>query len=206
MLTLGHSTLPIDVFLGVLADNGVRLVADIRTIPQSRHNPQSGQDSLSSSLRQASLEYCWLSALGGLRKLQKDLLPLNAGWRNASFRGSADSMQTAALSSAVQELLALAERSSVVLLCAEAVPWRCHRSLVADALSVRGIAVQHIFHGKGGASHRRSHQLTPFARVEGTRIWYPAEDSLFREDPPPGDEFLPGTKKARPRRLSGGRV
>jgi uncharacterized protein (DUF488 family) len=176
MLTIGHSTLPIEVFLRALQDNRVTLLVDVRTIPQSRHNPQFGKEALSASLRSVGIEYRWMQTLGGLRKARKD--SVNTGWRNASFRGYADYMQTAAFKEALKELMELEKETTVAIMCSEAVPWRCHRSLIGDALLVRGHSIEDIFVSAAGKSHRKPHTLTPFARVEGTRLWYPAELEL----------------------------
>ncbi|HUV95962.1 MAG TPA: DUF488 domain-containing protein [Acidobacteriaceae bacterium] len=176
MFTIGHSTLAIEVFLRALQDNGVTLLVDVRTIPQSRHNPQFGREALSASLRAAGIEYRWMRSLGGLRKAQKD--SINTGWRNASFRGYADYMQTEAFQEALQELMELEKEATVTIMCSEAVPWRCHRSLIGDALLVRGHSVEDIFVAATGKSHRKPHALTSFARVEGTRLWYPGEPEL----------------------------
>ena len=176
MLTIGHSTLAIEMFLGALQDNGVTLLVDVRTIPQSRHNPQFGMEALSASLHSAGIEYRWMRSLGGLRKVRKD--SINTGWRNASFRGYADYMQTEAFQEALQEFIDLDKKCATAIMCSEAVPWRCHRSLIGDALLVRGHAVEDIFVSETGKSHRKPHKLTPFARVEGTRLWYPGEMEL----------------------------
>ncbi|MHB1672676.1 MAG: molybdenum cofactor biosynthesis protein MoaE [Acidobacteriaceae bacterium] len=173
MFTIGHSTLSIEIFLGALADNGVALLVDVRTIPQSRHNPQFGKEALSASLRSSGIEYRWMQSLGGLRHARKD--SINTGWRNASFRGYADYMQTEAFQEALQELMELGEKTAAAIMCSEAVPWRCHRSLIGDALLVRGHSVEDIFVSPAGKSHRKAHTLTPFAWVEGTRLWYPGE-------------------------------
>jgi uncharacterized protein (DUF488 family) len=177
MLTIGHSTLPIETFLAILRDNRVRVLVDIRTVPQSRHNPQFGRENLASALTGAHIDYRWEPALGGLRRARKD--SINTGWRNASFRGYADYMQTPEFAGALDELLKIVPQEHAALMCAEAVPWRCHRSLVADALTVRGVAVENILYTAQGKSRRELHKLTPFARVEGERLWYPAEDDLF---------------------------
>lgn len=185
--TIGHSTLPIDLFLRVLRENGIAAVADIRTVPKSRHNPQFWSDALEQSLKAAGIDYRWIQALGGLRRTRKEFAgepPLNGGWRNMSFRGFADYMQTSEFSRGMEELLAFARPQPTAILCAEAVPWRCHRSLVADALSIRGIDVEEIFFDRHGASKRRPHRLTPFACAEGTRLWYPPPDDngIFAND------------------------
>jgi uncharacterized protein (DUF488 family) len=190
MLTIGHSTLPLDTFLRILARNGVSTLADIRTIPKSRYNPQFARESLSRALADRSIAYCWFPSLGGLRKPLKDRY-LNAGWVNPSFRGYADYMQTPEFAAGLDALLALAPQSATAIMCAEAVPWRCHRSLVADALEVRGLNVSHILYDKHGVSQRRPHSLTRFAQTEGTRIWYPAEKTLF-----PDEDLEPGAQRA----------
>ncbi len=167
--TIGHSTRPISEFLELLQSNGVAQLFDIRTIPKSRHNPQFDSDALAASLHAAHIRYVHMKELGGLRHARKD--SINVGWRNASFRGYADYMQTAEFEAALDRAVELAEAGPTTLMCAEAVPWRCHRSLVADALLVRGIRVLEIV----SASEPKEHVLTPFARVAGTRITYPGD-------------------------------
>lgn len=169
IFTVGHSTLPIERFIELLRLYGIERLVDIRTMPGSRHNPQFGSDALAGSLKAARIEYVHMEALGGLRRARKD--SPNAGWRNKSFRGYADYMQTAAFADAVDALIRLSEQKRTAIMCAEAVPWRCHRSLVADALDVRGVPVIEIL----SATSYRSHKLTPFARVDGTSITYPPE-------------------------------
>jgi len=179
MLTVGHSTLSPEIFLKILEQNAVASLVDIRTIPKSRHNPQFEQGALSKTLAAAGIAYEWFPDLGGLRKTLRELDGLNAGWVNASFRGYADYMQSEEFSSAIDRLLALESRlpkrppNAAVIMCAEAVPWRCHRSLVGDALLARGHSVEDIFFDRQGTSKRQPHRLTKFARVEGTRVWYP---------------------------------
>jgi uncharacterized protein (DUF488 family) len=182
MLTIGHSTLPIDTFLAILCENGVRTLADIRTVPKSRHNPQFAQENLARSLADAGIEYRWHRALGGLRHPRKD--SVNTGWRNLSFRGYADYMQTPEFAAAIADLLNASPHDRTVIMCAEAVPWRCHRSLVADALTVHGDPVEHIYYDTKGHSRREPHKLTSFLRVQNQRLWYPAEDDLFAATPP----------------------
>ncbi|WP_044934810.1 DUF488 domain-containing protein [Pseudacidobacterium ailaaui] len=177
MLTIGHSTLPIETFLAILKAHDVRWLVDIRTIPRSRHNPQFAQEDLEESLRRIRIHYRWQKSLGGLRHARKD--SINTGWRNASFRGYADYMQTPEFAAAINELLKASPHERTAIMCAEAVPWRCHRSLVADALLVQNVPVQDIFYDAKGHSRQQPHKLTSFARVEGTRLWYPAEDDLF---------------------------
>jgi uncharacterized protein (DUF488 family) len=169
--TIGHSNRPIDEFLALLREHGVALVLDIRTVPRSRHNPQFNRDELPASLGRAGIGYRHVAELGGLRHARPD--SPNTGWRNASFRGYADYMQTPEFAHNVDEVAQLAQHTRCALMCAEAVPWRCHRSMVADALLVRGVPVEHIM----GPHKRKPHTLTPFAKVEGTRITYPPEDA-----------------------------
>ena len=145
-----------------------RTLADVRTIPRSRHNPQFEGAALGRSLSTAGIDYLAMPALGGLRHARKD--SPNGGWRNASFRGYADYMQTEAFDAALKSLIHLSRQARTAIMCAEAVPWRCHRSLVADALSVRGVPVVEIL----SPTSSRMHRLTPFAHVEGLRITYPA--------------------------------
>ncbi|MGO8718466.1 MAG: DUF488 family protein [Acidobacteriaceae bacterium] len=177
MLTIGHSTLPIGSFLRALKENDVALLVDVRTIPQSRHNPQFGMEALSTSLHSAGIGYRWMQALGGLRRAKRD--SINTGWRNLSFRGYADYMQTDAFAEALEDLRGLDMQIRAAILCSEAVPWRCHRSLIGDALLVHRHSVEDIFVSEAGKSHRKAHTMTPFARVEGTRLWYPGEQELL---------------------------
>jgi hypothetical protein len=169
ILTIGHSTRPIDEFVQLLQQHGVELLADIRTIPRSRHNPQFNSEALAKSLARAGIEYAHLKELGGLRRPRPD--SINMGWRNASFRGYADYMQTPEFEQALERLLRLCAQRRCAVMCAEAVPWRCHRSLLADALLARGIGAEHIISG----SRREAHRFTPFARVERQRVLYPKE-------------------------------
>src|SRR5580704_11550336 len=139
VFTIGHSTHPIGEFVDLLQSNGVKQLIDIRTIPKSRHNPQFNSDALEESLRAAKIRYVHMKELGGLRHAKKD--SINLGWRNTNFRGYADYMQTPEFTTALGHAIELAEERPTALMCAEAVPWRCHRSLVADALLIRGIRV-----------------------------------------------------------------
>jgi uncharacterized protein (DUF488 family) len=166
--TIGHSSRPIDEFLVFLTSQGIRQLVDVRTIPRSRHNPQFNTDSLARSLKEATLRYVHRPELGGLRKTKQD--SINAGWRNASFRGYADYMQTDGFWNALQELMAESRLRRTVIMCAEAVPWRCHRSLIADALVVNGWTVCHIL----SETKTRVHSLTSFAMIKNGRITYPA--------------------------------
>jgi len=167
IFTIGHSTRPIEEFASLLAAHGVEQLVDIRTVPRSRTNPQFNRDALPQSLKQAGIAYLHMPALGGLRRPRPD--SPNSAWRNASFRGYADYMQTPEFAEAVVKLIELAGGKQIAIMCAEAVPWRCHRSLVADALATRGVTVEHIM----SASNRRPHKLTPFAVAEGVRLSYP---------------------------------
>lgn len=140
--TIGHSTRSLDEFLALLDENAIEAIADVRSHPGSRHYPQFGQEALRESLTQHGLGYHWFQALGGRRKARAD--SVNGVWRNASFRGYADYMQTAAFSEALHALLELAQQQRIAMMCAEAVWWRCHRSMVADALKARGVKVLHV--------------------------------------------------------------
>lgn len=170
VLTIGHSTRPIEDFIAMLKAHGVELLVDVRTVPRSRHNPQFEQQTLAKSLEATGIEYRHMKQLGGLRKSRPD--SINAGWKNTSFRGYADYMQTDEFEGVVGELLELAKQKLVAVMCAEAVPWRCHRSLIADALVVRGIHVEHIM----SESRADPHRLTRFAKRSGLSITYPPED------------------------------
>jgi uncharacterized protein (DUF488 family) len=167
IFTIGHSTLPIEKFLDMLEAHGIQQLIDVRTIPKSRRNPQFGQDQLPASLEQRGIRYLHLPGLGGLRHARKD--SINTGWKNASFRGYADYMQTPAFAENLTTLIELASAGPTAIMCAEAVPWRCHRSLIADALTARGIMVEHIL----TATSRQPHTYTPFARIEGESVTYP---------------------------------
>jgi uncharacterized protein (DUF488 family) len=167
--TIGHSDRSLDEFVALLAGNGVTLVADVRSVPRSRHAPQFAIEVLPASLAEHGIGYAHFKGLGGWRHARAD--SPNTGWRNASFRGYADYMQTPAFEAALGELIAAASERPTALMCAEAVPWRCHRSLIADALVVRGIEVCDIL----GPGSVRPHELTKFAHVEGERITYPPE-------------------------------
>jgi hypothetical protein len=169
VLTVGHSTRPIEAFIELLAGHGVTQLIDIRTVPRSRHNPQFGTDALAETLTALHIGYAHAAALGGFRRPAPD--SPNAGWRNLSFRGYADYMQTTDFAAALEAVIRLAETDRVALMCAEAVPWRCHRSLVADALLARDVPVAEIVSPK----RLQAHRLTRFARVEGERITYPAD-------------------------------
>jgi uncharacterized protein (DUF488 family) len=169
IFTIGHSTRTLDSFVTLLQAEAIRLVVDIRTIPRSRRNPQFNQETLPEQLGKYGISYVHLPRLGGLRRPHAG--SVNTGWHNDSFRGFADYMQTSEFESGLTGLLKLLDRGPLAIMCAEAVPWKCHRSLVADALLVRKFLVEHIM----GPASRRKHALTPFAYVEGTRITYPTK-------------------------------
>lgn len=173
VMTIGHSTLPIEVFLTAMKANGVERLADVRSFPGSRRYPQFGREALMESLPAAGIAYQWMPTLGGRRKAAAD--SDNGAWRNASFRGYADYMQTAKCETALDELIELSQQAPLAYMCSEAVPWRCHRSLISDALTARGFLVEHIFVKPNGQSERRPHTMTDFARVEGVRVTYPGE-------------------------------
>ena len=174
VFTIGHSTLPIERFLAILAAYGIEQLADVRTVPRSRRNPQFSADALRQSLQTAGIAYVPFGELGGLRKPRAD--SPNSGRRNASFRGYADYMQTDEFANGLERLIGLAAERRTAIMCAEAVPWRCHRSLVADALEARGIGAVEIFN----ETSYRDHPMTPFARVSGTAVTYPpAQEPLL---------------------------
>lgn len=170
--TIGHSTRPIDEFIGLLRAHQIDLLVDVRTVPRSRYNPQFNMETLAQSLLDAELRYHHLPELGGLRKTRKD--SINDGWRNASFRGYADYMQTEEFPRAFEELMACGRDKNTVIMCAEAVPWRCHRSLIADALVSRGWDARHIM----SLEKATSHILTSFAHFEKGTLTYPKPTNL----------------------------
>ncbi len=165
--TIGHSTHPREEFLAILKAHAIELVADVRTIPKSRHNPQFNSEAMAMSLPENGISYEHIQKLGGLRHPKRD--SPNMGWENASFRGFADYMQTADFEEGLKNLIAIAQKKKTAIMCAEALPWRCHRSLIGDALLVRGITVMDIM----SASSVKAHTLTPWAEVMGTVITYP---------------------------------
>jgi uncharacterized protein (DUF488 family) len=172
--TIGHSTHPIETFLALLQAHSIEVLVDVRTVPRSRHNPQFETNALRTSLREAGIGYVHMAALGGLRRPRKD--SPNTGWHNESFRGFADYMQTAEFQSALNELQELAQQHITAIMCAEALPWRCHRSLIADALIGHGWQVLDIMSDKATSVHK----LTPFLKVEDGRITYPPMQMEFK--------------------------
>jgi uncharacterized protein (DUF488 family) len=175
MLTIGHSTLPIEMFLQALRQSKCGTLVDVRSIPRSRRNPQYEQPALFAALEHAGIRPIWRKGLGGLRHALPRERSVNNGWRNDSFRGYADYMQTEEFAAEMEWLMGLPNFGGVAVMCAEAVPWRCHRSLIADAVLARGGAVEDILVTQGGKVERRTHAMTSFARVQGTRVWYPPE-------------------------------
>ena len=169
VMTIGHSNRPFETFVQLLQAHEVKQLVDVRTVPRSKHNPQFNKDALPNRLRVAGIRYRHMPGLGGLRRAKRD--SPNAGWRSPSFRGFADYMQTKEFDASLKRLVELAKEKQLAVMCAEAVPWRCHRSLIADALTVRGVQVEHIM----TRIMRHPHKLTPFARVKGKRITYPPE-------------------------------
>jgi uncharacterized protein (DUF488 family) len=190
IFTIGHSTRTTDELIRILRAHGIVRLADVRTLPRSRHNPQFNADALEISLRAAGIDYAPLPGLGGLRRPRKD--SQNTGWRNAAFRGYADYMEAADFEAALGDLLELAARGRTAIMCAEAVWWRCHRSLLADALLARGIEVLHILDEKAPQRHR----LTPFGRVKGGRVTYPPEQPSL-----PGSPGRAEGARAQPERV-----
>jgi uncharacterized protein (DUF488 family) len=197
VMTIGHSTRTLKEFISLLQAHGATCVVDVRTVPRSRHNPQFNKSSLPSSLKKAGFGYVHLPGLGGLRHARRD--SVNLGWRNASFRGYADYMQTPEFEQSLDEMVQVANQERIVLMCAEAVPWRCHRSLIADALLVRGIRAEDIM----SPTRRHIHSLTRFAKVRGTTIAYPAKTSQTTPKQPGGQSRVDSSraleKKSRKR-------
>jgi uncharacterized protein (DUF488 family) len=173
MWTVGHSTRSLEALVQLVRGHGVTTLADVRRFPRSRRHPQFNTDTLARELPAAGLAYVQLAGLGGFRRPRPD--SPNTAWRNASFRGYADYMQTPEFARHLEHLLALAAAAPTAIMCAEAVPWRCHRSLIADALVAHGVTVHHIL----GPGRAQVHRLTASARVVGTRVEYPGQTQLF---------------------------
>ncbi len=167
ILTIGHSTRTVPELIEMLKAHHVTLVVDVRSIPRSRHNPQFNKETLPAALKEAGIGYVHMPDIGGLRHPTRD--SVNTAWRNKSFRGYADYMQTKEFTEQLLHLMALARKDCIAIMCAEALPWRCHRSLIADALVVRNVRVEHII----SKDSIIRHELTEWAQVEGTRITYP---------------------------------
>ncbi|MCE5279026.1 MAG: DUF488 domain-containing protein [Planctomycetaceae bacterium] len=184
IFTVGHSTRSAQEFVQLLRSHGVRRLVDVRSIPRSRHNPQFNREELGPFLRRRRINYRHMPSLGGLRHPRAD--SANTAWRNAGFRGFADYMQTPQFQAALDKLIALAGEKPLAIMCAEAVPWRCHRGLIADALTIRGIEVRHIVSGASA----KTHVLNPMAVVKGKSLTYPGAS------PPIGQT----TARGKPRR------
>ena len=174
IFTIGHSTRTIDEFVELLKTYKVTLLVDVRTVPRSKHNPQFNKENLPNTLKTHGIKYIHMPDIGGLRHPKRD--SINLAWRNSSFRGYADYMQTQEFTDNLLKIIALARENCLALMCAEALPWRCHRSLISDALLVRHIKVQHII----SATSCLNHQLNEMAHVEGNQITYP----LFAKETP----------------------
>lgn len=170
LFTIGHSTHSIEEFLALLKAHGIEELVDVRSIPKSRHVPQFNSDVLGEALRAADIGYAHLMALGGRRHTRKD--SVNAGWHNASFRGYADYMAKPEFAEGLEELMQIASAKRTAIMCAEAVPWRCHRSMIADALLVRGWTVLDIMSAKPATEHK----LTQFLKNVDGQITYPAAE------------------------------
>jgi uncharacterized protein (DUF488 family) len=177
ILTVGHSTRSLEEFLSLLHEAGVRTLVDVRRYPGSRRHPHFGGERLAGSLRAAGIEYVWLPGVGGRRSPKKN--SPHTGWRVEAFAGYADHMDSAEFREAAGELLRLAQRGYTAIMCAEALPHRCHRRLLSDWLTVHGVAVTHVL-----ASRRlEPHEMTPFARVVGDRILYDrGQAELFQSE------------------------
>ncbi len=172
--TIGHSTRSLSEFVSLMQTYAVTTVVDVRTVPRSRHNPQFNKETLPDSLKASGIRYIHMPQLGGLRRPKSD--SVNLAWQNKSFRGYADYMQTKEFAEGLLHLVSLIQESCAAILCAEAVPWRCHRSLISDALLVRHVTIRHILTQTSATRH----ELTPFAQVEGTCVRYP----LFAKEKP----------------------
>ena len=167
IFTIGHSTRPIEDFIALLKAHEIKLLVDVRTIPRSRHNPQFNRDTLPESLHAAHIEYHHMPALGGLLHARKHCT--NRAWRNLSFLGFGYYMETSEFKNGLANLIEESRTRRTAIMCAEAVPWRCHRSLIADALVARGIEVFEI----SSPTRAQPHKMTPFAKLEGKEVHYP---------------------------------
>jgi uncharacterized protein (DUF488 family) len=178
--TIGHSTRPIEEFIAMLKSFSIEVLVDVRTIPASRYNPQFKQAALCRALQTEKIDYIYMKALGGLRKPMKN--SPNQGWKNVSFRGYADYMQTVEFEQALARLIELSKKSRLAIMCAESLPWRCHRSLIADALVIRHIPVEHIM----GVGKSLQHEMTGFAKAIGKTLLYPPKSEVFDQVKLPG--------------------
>ncbi|MCW6161326.1 MAG: DUF488 domain-containing protein [Candidatus Micrarchaeales archaeon] len=167
IFAIGYSNYAVSKFIKILKAHGVTMLVDVRTIPKSRHQPDFNKPALAARLKRNGIQYMHFPELGGLRKPSKD--SINKGWRNSSFRGFADYMQKREFATAIAKLIKISKGYNLAIMCAEGNPFRCHRSLIADALTVRHKYVYHI----SGLSSQKKHELTYFAKVDGTKITYP---------------------------------
>ncbi len=165
--TIGHSTRTVEEFVDLLKTYGVTLLIDVRTVPRSRHNPQFNKETLPNKLKTHNIKYIHMPDIGGLRHPKRD--SINLAWKNSGFRGYSDYMQTQEFTDNLLKIVALARENRLALMCAEALPWRCHRSLISDALAVRHIKVEHII----SATSCLNHEINEMAHVEGNQITYP---------------------------------
>lgn len=170
VFTIGHSTRTLEEFIELLKAHDVTVLMDVRTVPRSRRNPQFNRETLPNALEAVDIDYAHVPGLGGFRRSSPQ--SPNQAWRNASFRGYADYMQTEEFAENLENLIERAATQRVALMCAEAVPWRCHRSLIADALVVHDIRVEEIL----SATRTQEHTLTSFARVHGATVTYPPQE------------------------------
>ena len=170
VFTIGHSTRTLEEFVELLKTYGVTLLVDVRSVPRSRHNPQFNKETLPNSLKIYNIKYIHMPDIGGLRHPKRD--SINLAWKNSSFRGYADYMQTQEFTDNLLKIVALARENCLALMCAEALPWRCHRSLISDALVARHVKVQHIL----SKTSCLNHELSEMAHVEGNQITYPLFD------------------------------
>ena len=167
VLTIGHSTRTLEEFVQLLETYHITLLMDVRSVPRSRHNPQFNKETLPDTLKHHNIRYIHMPEIGGLRHSKHE--SLNTAWKNSGFRGYADYMQTQEFTDNLLKIVSLARENHLALMCAEALPWRCHRSLISDALVIRHIKVEHIISKDSTISHR----LNEMAHVEGTKITYP---------------------------------
>ena len=167
VLTIGHSTRTLEEFVQLLEVYGVTLLVDVRTVPRSRHNPQFNKETLPDTLKHYGVKYIHMPEIGGLRHPKHD--SINTAWKNSGFRGYADYMQTPEFNVNLLKIVTLARENRLALMCAEALPWRCHRNLISDALVVRHVKVEHIISKDSVINH----ELNELAHVEGTKITYP---------------------------------
>lgn len=170
--TIGHSNRYINEFIQLLNMFNIKKLVDVRSIPKSKHNPQFNQEDLKKSLHANKIKYEYIDGLGGFRPIAKN--EVNAGWINKSFKGYADYMQTEDFKKNLDKLIEIAKKEQIVIMCAEVLPWKCHRSLISDALTIRGIQVEDIISEKSPDIHK----IKPWAKVEGLNITYPIQEEI----------------------------